>query len=231
MVELQRAGLRVRQLPKLLRRRSRERLRHRMSEYLDNLAALYGATRDHFGCRVLVDSSKLPSYGAMLQMLPGIDLRVVQLIRDPRATAYSWLRKKALPDKAGTVLMQRQGPVKASVLWDLWNTAAGLLWPPDDGRSMRVHYERFVRTPHETARAILAHAGEDGPLPFVSETEVELTPNHTVAGNPSRFSTGRVTIRPDDEWMSKMRRWDRSRVTAVTWPLLLRYGYPLRPSR
>jgi hypothetical protein len=203
-----------------------------MSEYLGNLAALYVATSDHFGCRVLVDSSKLPPYGALLEMLPQVDLRVVHLIRDPRATAYSWLRKKALPDRAGTVLMQRQGPVKASALWALWNVAAGLLWPPGEGRGIRLHYERFVRTPQETVRTVLAHAGEEGAvLPFVSDTEVELAPNHTVAGNPSRFSTGRVAIRSDDEWTSKMRRRDRARVTAVTWPLLLRYGYSLRPSR
>ena len=114
----------------------------------------------------------------------------------------------------------------------LWNGAAGRLWPPSEGRSLRVHYERFVEAPQETVRTILAHAGEgEAPLPFVSETEVELRPNHTVAGNPSRFSTGRVAVRVDDEWKSKMRRWDRLRVTAVTWPLLLRYGYPLRPSR
>jgi hypothetical protein len=232
MVDLSRVGIRARQLPKLLRRRSRERLGRRMAEYLGNLDALYGATRDHFGCRVLVDSSKLPSYGAMLEMLPGVDLRVVHLIRDPRATAYSWLRKKALPDRAGTPFMQQQGPVKASALWDLWNTASGLLWPPGRGTSLRVHYEDFARTPQGTVREILAHAGEEGAtLPFVSDTEVELAPNHTVAGNPSRFSTGRVAIRADDEWTSKMRRWDRVRVTAVTWPLLLRYGYPLRPAR
>jgi hypothetical protein len=232
MVELQQAGIRARRLPKLLRARSRERLRRHMAEYLGNLEALYTATRDHFGCHVLVDSSKLPSYGSLLEMVPAIDLRVVHLIRDPRATAYSWLRKKALTDRAGTAFMQRQGPVKASGLWAFWNVAAGRLWPPGEGRSLPVHYERFVDAPQETVRTILAHVGEgEAPLPFVSETEVELLPNHTVAGNPSRFSTGRVAIRVDDEWKSKMRRWDRARVTAVTWPLLLRYGYPLRPSR
>jgi hypothetical protein len=232
MVELQQMGIRARRLPKLLRHRSRERLRRRMSEYLGNLEALYAAICDHFGCRVLVDSSKLPPYGAMLEMLPQIDLRVVHLIRDPRATAYSWLRKKALPDRAGTAFMMRQGPVKAAALWDLWNIASGLLWPPGEGRSLRVHYEGFVRAPKETVREILTYAGEEGAtLPFVSETEVELAPNHTVAGNPSRFSTGRVAVRADDEWTRKMRGRDRARVTVATWPLLLRYGYPLHPSR
>jgi hypothetical protein len=230
MVELQQDGTRARRLPKLLRRRTRDRLQHSMSEYLRNLSRLYSATASHLGSHVLVDSSKLPPYGAMLDMLPGVELRVVHLIRDPRATAYSWLRKKRLPDRAGTAFMQRQGPVKASALWALWNTAAGLLWARSP-RYLRVHYEAFVRDPRAVVDRVLAHAGlPEGSAPFVSDTEVELSDNHTVAGNPSRFSTGRVAIRADDEWITAMRRWDRARVTAVTWPLLARYDYPLRPS-
>jgi sulfotransferase family protein len=231
MVELQQAGTRARRLPKLLRRRPRERLQQIMSEYLGNLSRLYAAAATHLGVRVLVDSSKLPPYGALLDMLPGVEVRVVHLIRDPRATAYSWLRKKVLPDRAGTAFMQQQGPVKASALWALWNTAAGLLWPRST-RSLRVHYEAFVQDPRTVVERVLAHAGvEATDTPFVTDTEVELSPNHTVAGNPSRFATGRVAIRADDEWTTKMARWDRLRVTAVTWPLLLRYGYPVRPTR
>jgi hypothetical protein len=232
MVELQQHGTRARQLPKLLRRRARDRLQRRMSEYLENLSKLYAATQTHLGCAVLVDSSKLPPYGALLQMLPGVEVRVVHLIRDPRATAYSWLRKKALPDRGGAAFMQQQGPVKASALWSLWNWAAGRLWRGNHTRYLRVRYEAFVAEPRTTVERILAHAGlEHATTPFVSDTEVELEANHTVAGNPSRFSTGRVAIRSDDEWITKMRRWDRLRVTAVTWPMLLRYGYRVRPGR
>ena len=230
MMELQQAGIRARRLPQLLRRRSRERLRRTMSEYLGNLSRLYAATAEHLGGGVVVDSSKLPGYGAMLEMLPGADVRVVHLIRDPRATAFSWLRKKALTDHAGTAFMQQQGPVKASALWALWNVVAELLWRRSP-RYLRVHYESFVQDPRIVVQDILRHAGlEDAATPFVSDREVELTPNHTVAGNPSRFSTGRVAIRADDEWTTKMRWWDRFRVTVVTWPLLLRYGYRVRPA-
>src|SRR5262245_44764815 len=175
MVELQQAGTRARQLPKLLRRRARDRLQRTMSEYLGNLETLYAATAEHLGCTVLVDSSKLPPYGALLGMVPTIDLRVVHLIRDPRATAYSWLRKKALPDRNGTAFMQRQGPVKASGLWALWNRAADRLWRAEPERYLRVHYESFVRDPRGTVDRILEHAGIPGArTPFVSDREVDL---------------------------------------------------------
>ena len=230
MVTLSQAGIRARRLPALLRSRSRERLQHSLSEYLRNLDRLYVAIGEVLGGGVVVDSSKLPPYGAMLDLLPSVELRVVHLIRDPRATAFSWLRKKPLTDGAARAFMQQQGPVKASALWAMWNVAADLLWRRSP-RSMRLHYESFVGEPRSTVDRILTHAGADGArTPFVSETEVELAPTHTVAGNPSRFSTGRVAIRADDEWTRAMRPWDRVRVTAVTWPLLIRYGYPVRPS-
>jgi hypothetical protein len=52
-----------------------------------------------------------------------------------------------------------------------------------------------------------------------------------VSGNPNRFETGAVQLRPDVEWVGRLGRSHRALVTAVTWPLLLRYRYPLRPGR
>jgi uncharacterized protein YndB with AHSA1/START domain len=54
-----------------------------------------------------------------------------------------------------------------------------------------------------------------------------------VSGNPSRFKTGNIDLRPDEEWKVKMRGADKNVVTALTAPLLLKYGYLGRkePSR
>jgi hypothetical protein len=52
--------------------------------------------------------------------------------------------------------------------------------------------------------------------------------NHTVAGNPVRLTQGEIRIRPDLEWRTGLRPSARRTVTALTWPLLLRYGFPLR---
>ena len=122
--------------------------------------------------------------------------------------------------------MQRQGPLKASGLWTMWNTAAGTFWRRSPERYLRLRYEDVIREPRQAIDRICAFVGEDvAGSPFVSDTEVQLTPSHSVAGNPSRFTTGLVTLRPDDEWQTKMRRTDRALVTTVTWPLLLRYHY------
>lgn len=218
-------GTRARRIPSLLGRARRRRFVTReLQELPASLAALYRAIAEESGARVLVDSSKLPTYGAVLGEVPDVDLRVVHLVRDPRATAFSWLRKKALPDRPGND-MQRQGAVRSSALWTLWNAMAEVLWGRSEA-SVRIRYEDFVRSPRAEIARIVEAAGEpadDGP--FVSDTEVELSPGHGVAGNPSRFTTGRVELQPDDVWRAQMRRADRWKVNAVTWPLLLRHGY------
>ena len=59
----------------------------------------------------------------------------------------------------------------------------------------------------------------------IAEGIVPLEPNHTVSGNPLRFTTGELRIRPDEEWLDRMKPRDRWTVTAATLPLLYRYGY------
>ena len=58
--------------------------------------------------------------------------------------------------------------------------------------------------------------------------EISLSVDHTVSGNPSRFRTGKIELRPDEEWKVKMRGADKNIVLALTAPLLLTYGYPGR---
>jgi Sulfotransferase family len=199
-------------------------------EFLDTLATLYRAVQHDTGCRVVVDSSKSPVYGRLLATLPSVDLHVLHLVRDPRATAWSWLRRKRLPDFGDDRLMQRQPPLKSAALWTLWQAATELFFRGAAGRYLRVRYEDFVRDPLAAVEAALGLVGEaPAGLPFTSGAAVELEPTHSVSGNPDRFRSGTVALRPDAEWATSMRRADRLLVTAVTWPLLLRYRYPLVP--
>src|SRR5215208_4373820 len=71
--------------------------------------------------RVVVDTSKEPAYGYALGMVPAVDLRVLHLIRDPRAAAYSWAKKKRQPDSDEREFMHQKTPMQSAVLWDAWN--------------------------------------------------------------------------------------------------------------
>ena len=56
-----------------------------------------------------MDASKHASLAFCLRTEPAIDLRVMHLVRDPRAVAYSWTRPLKRPEAAGRG--PRQPPV------------------------------------------------------------------------------------------------------------------------
>jgi hypothetical protein len=223
------AGARTRHLPLMLAEAGRSRLADRMRPLLNNTRALYKALAAETGSRVIVDSSKEPAYGRALGMAPGIDLHVLHLVRDPRATAYSWSKKKPQPDSPDREFMVQFSPFKNSWMWDGWNGAAEALWGGNSSRYLRLRYEDFIADPRESFGRILGMLGEDAEPPLVNDGEVKLGVSHTVSGNPNRFQTGSVALKPDTEWMHEMDPRDRGLVTALTYPMLRRYGYPVHP--
>jgi len=227
MARLEREALRTRHLPLMLLSPGRRMLEKRLRGYVPNLKRFYREIQHVTGCEVIVDSSKSPFYGYALGLTPGIDMHVVHLIRDPRASAYSWLKKKLQPDRGEDGYMDRFSPVKSSLLWAVWNAAAEAFWRRTSGRYLLLRYEDFVADPREALKRILEMVDAGGQqLPFVAGREVALGASHTVAGNPNRFRTGTVKLRLDDEWKGRMRFRDKALVTSLTFPMLIRHGYP-----
>ncbi|MCG5440645.1 sulfotransferase [Micromonospora foliorum] len=227
--------LRLRGLPALLRRQRRGQ--PPVADHPDDthLTRLYAAIAEHAlagrSDGVIVDSSKLPPYGALLGSLPGIDLYVLHVVRDPRATAYSWRRRRPLDGRADDQLMSRPPVGKAALLWLVWNTATVRLWGGRraPGRYLRVRYEDFVADPAGTTARIAGFVGvTPDALPFPSPATVRLTPTHSVAGNPSRHRTGLVDVVADTEWLTGLPTRAYAVVTGLTAVALTRFGYPLR---
>jgi Sulfotransferase family len=225
MMRLQASGTRTRHIPLMLAPRGERVLKERLEKLLMNYGRLYDAIASVTGSRVVVDSSKEPAHGYAMSMVPGVDFRVVHLIRDPRAAAYSWLKKKPQPDSEEIEHMVRFSPAKSSALWDTWNASAETLWRRTPERYLRLRYEDFVAEPRKSLARILGLVGVTAELPLAGEREVRLGVSHTVSGNPNRFETGAVELRPDQEWVSSMSPRDRALVTALTLPLLKHYGY------
>jgi hypothetical protein len=199
----------LRELPAVLRGGPPARYRRAVEQVLREVAARERAD-------VVVEASKSPTFGRVLDSLPGVDLHVVHLVRTPQAVANSWSR---FPGEAGR-------PGRHSFVWSSWNAAIELLWGRRGSRYLRVGYEDLARAPHETLDRIVRFAGGDPEtLPFVGERTVRLGAAHTVAGNPVRFVSGDVDIRLDDAWRSAYPERDRRILEALTWPLRARYGY------
>jgi hypothetical protein len=231
VVRWQREAVGARQTWHLLRMANRQQrmMPESLRAYANTVSVLYREVSRATEARVVVDSSKRPSNGALLALLPEVTPYFVHLVRDPRAMAYSEQRGKLNPDRAGDGQLISRAHTWSALLWDTWNAASDAVrrsYSPD--QAVLVTYERFVRDPVSTVQAIIDLVGEPvESLPFVGENMVRLRGNHTVSGNPSRFATGLIRIKQDDAWITEMSSFHKTVNTILTMPKLLQYGYPL----
>lgn len=233
MEELRPLVDRTRFVPRLLAPRlMRRELRAALREYAETWLRLYRAIHEVSGGCVVVDSSKHSSLAFVLRTEPGIDLRVVHVVRDSRGVAYSWTKEVRRPEAGDdAALMTRYSPTRASALWVGHNLLFGLLGRTGT-RTRLLRYEDFVAAPRPVLAELAGFAGlPAGDGPFVDDATVLLSPSHTVAGNPMRFRTGPIALRRDDAWRARLPRARRMLVSTLTAPLLARYGYLGRAGR
>jgi hypothetical protein len=205
----------------------------RRKRYADALRAVLSAVGRHSGASVVVDSSKDPRFGFLLSSVPGVELYTLHLVRDSRAVAWSWQRQRLRPEiHWQQECMPRLGTVKSTVFWSVPNILARLMRRRSAGY-MALRYEDFVAQPRQYTERILDFVGVAAPsAELLDRALTERKVTHTVSGNPMRFDQGQLRIKPDTEWVEAMPAASRRAVTLLTWPLLLRYRYPLRgPAR
>lgn len=211
----------MRTLPRLLSTGKNEDIEY----YVSSLAKMYRAIKDVSQARVIVDASKSPLYAYFVARIPEIQMRMVHLVRDSRAVAYSNQRKKINPavhwkkETFGT-----SSPFRSSVQWSAHNFVLSWLYARSEGFAC-IRYEDFVANPQPTLERVCDLVGEKAPdLNLYHGITVDLGSSHTTAGNPDRFKPT-VTIRKDTEWEEKLPARQKMLVTSLTLPLLLRYGY------
>lgn len=221
-------SFRLLHLPLTLLPYIRRRLASQLNEYLDNFEKLFRAIQATTGCRLIIDSSKVPQYGYLLRMIPMIELYVVHLIRDPRAVAYSWSRKRIYePDITNPEYMVQKNSISSSLQWIARNITAEIYLRQKPVRYMMLRYEDLINKPKESVKCILSMLEETAEdLSFIKQYSIKINKaNHSVFGNPVRFRTGAVELKVDNEWKARMRRLSKISVMALTWPLLLKYRY------
>jgi hypothetical protein len=202
-----------------------------VARYVGMYRRLYEAVTEITGAAVVVDSSKHASLVFCLRWAPELDLRVLHAVRDVRGVAYSWTKGTRRPEATSgrASFMPTYSPTSTALRWDLYNSAFGVL-ARRGTPTLRVRYEEFVADPRGVLAAVADFAGapvDEAGLAFASDAAVELTPQHTVSGNPVRFRTGQVPLRRDEAWRTELPARQRRAVALLASPLLRRYGYPL----
>jgi hypothetical protein len=202
--------------------------------YASYLSRLYSGivSVDSEGTRVIVDSSKFPTDAIVASGLPGFEVFVLHVVRDPRAVAFSWRRIKDSPDKrTGGGRLRRVGLVRSTLVWQFYNWVIMRYVRRAVGSShfAQLTYEQLAARPQETLDWVVGLLGETpAHRPEFRGNEVQVAPSHTASGNPNRFDAGRRVIRLDSEWETKMPARRKLAVSLLASPMLTRLRYPFR---
>jgi hypothetical protein len=226
VIALQASVENTRDLPGLLAPRGDFAVR--MQRYAVLMSKLYAGIAKVAGARVVVDSSKHAGPAYLLRHAPDVDLRVVHIVRDPRGVANSLRKKVKRPEKDGFEEYMATWP--ARTVARRWLTTNSLIssLPRFGVPVTRVRYEDLVGDPHTELSRIAATVDrplEPGALDFIQDGAVKLPSAHTLDGNPMRFTTGPMQLKPDEGWRTDLPPSDRRMVEVTTWPLRKLYGY------
>jgi len=185
-----------------------------ISELVRSVGNFYDTIAQRAGSQVIVDSSKSPLHARLLSWVPNVDLQVVYLVRDPRSVvASSRQAKQWLPGASA---------LHATTRW-LGLSLGSEYLRTRVPRWRRLRYEDLVKAPSSTTLGIAADLGFHlAKAPSITESMAELGPHHMLGSNPDKLKCGRISIgdrSADLTWRS------RALVSALTAPLLWRYGY------
>ncbi len=195
-------------------------------EYALLMDRLYARAAAALGVDVVVDTSKSPGLAELQLRHSQIPMRVVHLVRDPRAVAFSESSRRAWEGVADIELPPRRRVVTSAVTWMTLNaatafTARGSVAPASWSL---LRYEDFVEASDELAVRVLADTSVASRI-ALRETPAE---QHQIAGNPRRFSAGTFRLRRDDRWRKELSPLSRAMVAGITYPVAAPYGY-VRP--
>ena len=189
-------------------------LRERHARYLDAVGDMLAGVFEATGSSHFVDASKSPQTSLALSLLPNVELRVLNLVRDPRAVASGFRRSTG---SAVTALRYARD----------WRTRQRRL----DGlaeqlgrRYLVLRYEDFARQPKDAVRAVGAWSQlpiADGLFATRDRVRVNWRSQHIYPPANPRLLADRaeeVTIAPREDWRTSGGLALRVLAQALAWP-------------
>jgi hypothetical protein len=186
--------------------------------YCRHTDKLLGAIRSVSGRQVLVDSSKRMGRAWMLLRSRPSEVRIIHLVRDPRAMLWSQMKRNVEQDY--------KSPIKAMLHYSMKNLMSTFVqWRAPQGTVLRMRYEDIVQQPLVEIRRIGSFLGLSmEELSNKIETDPLLLVPHLIDGNRLRQEKS-VALRLDDEWRHRLRTGYRWLAVLLTLPFFLIYRY------
>lgn len=207
---------------------------HPARRYAATFESLYLAISERTDNAIIIDSTKHLGHLICIAQFADVDFKVLHLVRDPRGNAYSWQKQGidlAAVGRPGEQLATFS-PARTAIGWSIRNLLIERFVPRHIPRA-RVRYEDFTTDPTGVLSQALATLGVS-PTPnwsHVHDHVVDLPDDHAFGGNPGVAQRQSARIAPDDEWRVQLSARSRRVVTALSFPVMIRYGYRLRNCR
>jgi sulfotransferase family protein len=189
------------------------------------VGGVYRSLATATGASTIVDSSKTTAFALLAGSDSSVDMRIVHIIRDPRAVVASWSKQKAV--EYGTHVASLDARKLSGILrrWIFFNTV-GLWRLKRRYPTLVIKMEDLVADPASTLDAVRVFAEVDRSTQIVNDDgSITIGGAHSVSGNPGRFAEGPTQLRAPETWRTSLPLWKRTLVTVVTFPVMLRYGY------
>ena len=178
---------------------------------------------------IIVDSSKTTrlvySRPLLLSSIPEFDLRIIHLVRDPRAVMWSYMRGSNPSLEEGNPYVKRGGAIRALMSWAVSNMVAEIVIKRSNVPSIRVRYEDLVdRSEWQVQRleSVLELNLSMAAAALTNHSSVPLS-GHSIGGNRVRRK-GVSEIKLDSEWENALPLYLHAMAKWVL-PLAVRYGY------
>jgi hypothetical protein len=185
-----------------------------VSAYFDavrNSLDFFAAAAEQARSAWVVDSSKSPARMKALSLVRPSCLRVIHLVRDPRAVAASAARREGVDAHFSARRWLREN---AKVRWLLWGTSTPRIL---------IRYEDLTANVESTLKRIWHFLGvEEPPLGLDLSTE-----RHEIPGNSwlVQHTSGDLVIQSDERWIKELGAAERSVVERTARRAMFRYGY------
>ena len=167
------------------------------------------------GNKIIIDASKDPRQLFILSLFSQINIEIIHLVRDVRATSFSWKRKKVYKENT---YFKRKSVLRSSLRWlndHLWTLFISKI-------NYKTSYNRFFYEQFESLETLKFF----GKTYLIDLNHKKTSFNVEIGGNVNKFVNFKsITI--DNDWKKNMKFIDYILVTSLMWPMLIFFKYKI----
>lgn len=179
---------------------------------------------------IILDSSKssrLTFHRPLLLKKAGYDLKIIHLVRDPRAVMHSVSKgSNRLLEKGKKSNLFGAG-YKGLFSWIYVNTIARRYYKVFNKEDIiRIRYEDLIEHPTETINKLINFIGlKQTVINNLKEGHIECTPGIGISGNRLRRQSNKIILRKDYSWKNKISSFDNIVAKTFAFRLMKKFGY------